>query len=180
MKRDTQFDEKLFLRAFVEAEPALRAYARSLLPNWDAVDETMQEASVVMWKKIRDLAAEGDFLPWAKTVLRFEALKTRRRHARDRHVFCDDLVDLLAREGQDDSERFVLRQKALESCLGLLSQEHRDLVMAPYQHSGAIVKLATHTGRTVNSLYKRLARVRLGLRRCVEGKLAAPATEGGW
>ena len=89
---DSSFDDSMFLREFVKHQPALRAYARALLPDWNAVDEAIQEASVVMWRKIDQLKSENDFLPWAKTVLRFEALKARRKFARDRHVFNDDAL----------------------------------------------------------------------------------------
>ena len=64
-----------FLQAFVSHEDALRSYARSLLPNWVVVDEVIQEASVVMWKKFDQLDSTDGFLPWAKVIVRFEALK---------------------------------------------------------------------------------------------------------
>mgnify|MGYP001801209965 CR=1 FL=1 len=57
--------EETSLRGFVEHEDILRAYARSLLPLWEAVGEVMQEASVVMWRKLDQLRNESEFLPWA-------------------------------------------------------------------------------------------------------------------
>ena len=95
MSEDSLLNDSMFLREFVKHESALRAYARALLPDWNAVDEAIQEASVVMWRKIDQLKSENDFLPWAKTVLRFEALKVRRKFARDRHVFNDELIEEL-------------------------------------------------------------------------------------
>ncbi len=69
--------ESDFLRLFVRNEEALRASARALLPTWEAVDEVMQEASVVMWKKLAQLGSADGFLPWAKVIVRFEALRLR-------------------------------------------------------------------------------------------------------
>ena len=37
---------------------------------------------------------ETEFLKWSQVVCRFEALKCRRRKARDRHVFSEDLLEL--------------------------------------------------------------------------------------
>ncbi len=65
MPEPRHLPESDFLRLFVKHEEALRAFARVLLPTWEAVDEVMQEASVVMWKKLAQLEAADDLLPWA-------------------------------------------------------------------------------------------------------------------
>lgn len=178
MPEDRVFDERQFLRVFVKHEGSIRAYGRSLLPNWDAVEEAMQEASVIMWRKIGQLQSEDDFLPWAKVILRYEALKLRRKYARDRHVFSDNLIEMLAKEGLEQIESFEHRQKAMEECLQGLSMPHRELVLAPYVADNAVTEIAERSGRTVNSLYKLLGRLRLKLRRCVEERLGLSAMEG--
>ena len=154
MSDDSSYDDSMFLREFVKHEPALRAYARALLPDWNAVDEAIQEASVVMWRKIDQLQSENDFLPWAKTVLRFEALKQRRKFARDKHVFNDELIQVLANEELDDETPFTSMQEALGGCLDKMSPSNRELVMAPYHAEQAVTDIAEKSGRTVNSLYK--------------------------
>ncbi len=65
--------EAEFMRLFVACEPELRAFLRTLLPTWEAVDDVLQEASVVMWKKLDQLEDEQGFLPWAKVIVRFKA-----------------------------------------------------------------------------------------------------------
>ena len=82
---DESPSEEKFLRVFLQNEDDLRSYCRALLPTWEAVDEAMQEASVVMWRKLGQLRKESEFLPWAKVIVRFESLKARRTFARDRH-----------------------------------------------------------------------------------------------
>ncbi|WP_372725002.1 sigma factor, partial [Novipirellula sp.] len=52
-----------FMRLFIKHEPALRAFARSILPDWHLVDDTLQEASVTMWEKLGQLHDEAGFLP---------------------------------------------------------------------------------------------------------------------
>lgn len=60
-----QLSEGEFMRLFVKHEPALKAFARSLLPDWTAVDDALQEASVTMWEKLGQLRDADGFLPWA-------------------------------------------------------------------------------------------------------------------
>lgn len=165
--------ESDFLRLFVKSEEALRALARVLLPTWEAVDEVMQEASVVMWKKLGQLESADGFLPWAKVIVRFEALRLRRDHARDRHVFSDAVFELLAVESADVPEaRWERERAALRDCLSQLKPPHRELVLAPYAGDGRVTRLAEQSGRSVNSLYKLLGRLREKLLQCVEAKLA--------
>ena len=178
MSDDSSYDDSMFLREFVKHEPALRAYARALLPDWNAVDEAIQEASVVMWRKIDQLKSENDFLPWAKTVLRFEALKTRRKFARDKHVFNDDLIEVLAHEELEDDTPFASMREALDGCLNKMSPSNRDLVMAPYHADEAVTEIAEKSGRTVNSLYKLLGRIRLKLRQCIEDVIGPDQARG--
>ncbi len=169
--------EAEFMRLFVAHEPELRAFLRTLLPTWEAVDDVLQEASVVMWKKLDQLEDEDGFLPWAKVIVRFKALQARRTFARDRLVLSEETVALLAEEALElGSDQVGRERKALDTCLQKLSDEHRKLVLLPYREPGGLTELAQRTDRSANSLYKLLGRLREKLRLCVERELIA---EGG-
>ena len=168
-------DER-FLRLFVTHEAALRAYARALVPTWDAVDEVIQEASLVIWRKLDQLETPDGFLPWAKVIVRFEALRARRNFARDRLVFSEELMTKLAESTDEpDAEELVLEKAALQRCLCKLSPTNQELLLAPYGGSGKIKELAGQSPRTVNSFYKLLGRLRAKLQHCVERELAMAA-----
>lgn len=172
MPESTPIAEGDFLRLFVKHEEALRSYARVLLPTWESVDEVMQESSVIMWKKLAQLDVAENFLPWAKVIVRFEAMRLRRDHARDRHVFGDAVIELLAREAVEVPEdRWQQERELLQQCLQELVPHHRELVLAPYGGEGRVTRLSEETGRTINSLYKLLGRLREKLALCVESKM---------
>ena len=163
-----------FLRLFVRHEQALRAYARVMVPNWDAVDEVIQEASVVMWRKLDLLDSHDNFLPWAKVIVRFEALRARRNFARDRLVFSEELLSMLADEVAETEDDELVREKAiLNRCFKKLSPANQELVLAPYAGSGRVKELAEKSGRSANSLYKLLGRLRAKLQGCIESELSS-------
>ena len=166
--------ESDFLRIFMRHENALRAFARGLLPTWDAVDEVLQESSVVMWRKLAQLDSAEHFLPWAKMIVRLEALRLRRNFSRDRLVFGDAVIELLATEAEQIGDDVWERERgALINCLAQLPAHHRQLVLAPYASDGGVTRFAESTERTVNSLYKLIGRLREKLMRCVEDKLTS-------
>lgn len=164
--------EETFIRLFIEHETLLRAYTRCLLPSWDAVDEVMQEASVVMWKKISQLDDPVHFKIWAKMILRYETLRYRRSKGRDRHVFVEEVYDLLAREDlEDDKSAPEELLKFLKICLKKMKPAYQELVLAPYKGSGYVKQLAEQEGRSPGSLYKLLCKLRRQLFECMSDQL---------
>ena len=173
-RSDLEFDE-----LFAQYESAFRAYARGLLPSWDAVDEVIQSASLVMWKKLDQLDMAEGFLPWGRCVVRFEAQKYCRTKARDAHVFDSDLLEILATHQEErNGPDLVQEQAALEVCLEQVNDSTRQLVLAPYQGHGFLTRLAEASGRTRNSLYKQIRRIRAKLEQCVQKRLEGLQPEG--
>ncbi len=167
-------DEGRFLTLFLRHERELAAIARAFLADWDAVDDVLQEASLVMWRKISQLESDDEFLTWAKVILRFGILKARRLHARRRWVLDEELMSRIMDESgdQEDSVRHD-RQLAIQECLRSFSREHQKLLLAPHTSRGGVLALAEASGSTSNSLYKRIARLRVKLHDCVVQRLSS-------
>ncbi|MDA8745221.1 sigma-70 family RNA polymerase sigma factor [Rubripirellula amarantea] len=162
-----------FLSLFIRHERELAGLARVMVPSWDAADDVLQESSVVMWRKIDQLQADEEFLNWAKVIVRFEALKHRRKLSRDRLVLSDELVSLIASEDiEQPCEHVADRRSAVQECLSEFSFEHRQLLLSPYRYTGGAAELAEQTGVSANSVYKKLGRLRSKLRSCVDRRLS--------
>lgn len=162
------------LRLFAVHNRALRAYSRMILPSIDPVDDVMQEASVVIWEKQDQLRHEDEFLPWAKTIVRNISFRHRRKLVRDRHVFDDGLVErLLTEEDQEHSgeDQTGDEYSAMMSCLNKMSEDRKQLILAPYRSPGAVKEIAEQSNRSPNSLYKLLQRLRIKLMHCIEKEL---------
>lgn len=171
---ETPADHEAFLRLFSRFEGNLRALVASLIPSWDGVDEVMQEASVVLWRKFDQFDPKGEdssFLSWAFMIARYEVLKYRRRRATDRLQLSDDVFDLLADEAASVAEQQREREQALKECVQNLEVRQGNLVRAIYEDGVAIKDVAVQVGRTPSGLYKALARIRDRLAACVRAKL---------
>jgi RNA polymerase sigma-70 factor (ECF subfamily) len=164
-----------FLRLWTHHEPELRAFVRACLPRAEDVDEVMQETSLVAWRKFATLAEMSQFARWACVIARFEMLKFRRAHARDRLVLDEDIVEKLAEEGAEEMPLRHQQLEALDGCIAKLPRERRELALAAYASGISMKGLAAQIGRTEGSLYQLLARIRQELLRCVEHTLAREA-----
>ena len=171
-----ELSEPAFLSLLVKHEPALRAYARSLLPDWDLVDEALQEASVTMWQKRGQLKDREGFVPWAQVILRFKCLRQVENLRSRLPLLSDTLLQTLSdrRESQSASAAKAWGQ-ALHQCLNQFSAEHRELLLAPHCSTYSVVDLAERRNKTVNSLYKMLGRLRAQLAECVRLRISAEA-----
>lgn len=166
--------EAEFMRLFLRHEPVLRGYARTILPDWESVDDALQEASVTMWQKLGQLESADGFLPWGKVIVRYKCLQAIDRLRRERPLLSDEVLRLLADEAeQTDAAAFATHRKALNTCLAEFSGPHQELLMAPYGDPGRVKELANQAGKSANAFYKLLGRLREKLTVCVQSRLAA-------
>lgn len=167
-----------FVALFAHHEPDLRRFIRSLLPSHRDADEVLQQAAIVIWRKFDQFDPETNFMKWACVVARFEALAYRRKMARDRLVFREDVFDLIAEEGAEEHEQRAAEERALESCLEELPAKQRDFVTLAYTRGVKVVDLARRAGATPEAFYMRLNRIRRSLMQCIEGRLHPTRTPG--
>lgn len=171
------------MRLYASHELNVRAFVTSLLPNWEGVDEVMQESSLVMWKKFDQFDPDrpnSKFIDWAFMIARYEVLRYRRKKAIDRLVFSEDVYELLAAEAQEMAAERQPEQRlqALRSCSEKLDQGQRDLLQTAYADGVSIKDAAETVGRTPTGLYKALARIRRNLRRCIDLTLSEAKARG--
>lgn len=171
-----ELTESALLALLVKHEPALRAYARSLVPDWDLVDEALQEASVTMWEKRSQLESREGFVPWARVILRFKCLRQLEKLRSRRPLLSDKMLETLAERGESRSvEDLTARARALHACLSQFSAEDRELLLAPHCSTYTVVDLAERRNKSANSLYKLLGRLREQLFDCIRLRTAAEA-----
>ena len=168
---DSQRHES-FLRLFAEHEPAVRALVRSMLPRREDARDVMQETAVVLWRKFGEFDPARDFRKWAFGVARMEVLAYVRDHARDRHVFGTEVLELLEKEMVESGSQLEVQREALDECMQKLPEPQRSLVHAAYGPGVRMEALAQKRGQTAMALYKTLHRIRLALIECTQRVLA--------
>jgi RNA polymerase sigma-70 factor (ECF subfamily) len=165
---------EVFVQRFAHHEPDLRRFIRSLLPTWTAVDEVVQQSAIVIWRKFDQYDPDTNFMKWACVIARFEALAYRRKMARDRLVFREDILELMADEGTEEIDSRQAEHEALESCLREMPEKQRRLLTLAYTPGVKVAELAKEAGSTAAAFYMRLSRLRRGLAKCVESKTLQP------
>ncbi len=161
-----------FVLLFTRSQPALLSYVLSMLPRWSDAEDVVQQTSLVLWRKFDEFQPGTDFVSWACQIAKYKVLNYRRQIGRDRHVFCEALLHVLADEGVADLERLEAERHALRQCLNRLDRSERDLIEQCYAEGSVIKQVAERRGDLPSRLYKRLDRIRAALLRCIEAALA--------
>ncbi len=150
----------------------LHRYILSLLPDRMLADDVAQETNLVLWRKAAEYKPAEPFLPWALTIAWYQVKAARRDAGRDRHVFDDSLVEILAAEHREADPAEGELEQALDRCLRELPEKQRQLILARYAPGASVQDLAAERNQTPTALSLALMRIRKALEGCVERKLA--------
>lgn len=170
MDRKKEHDE--FVLLVIESQSRLYAYIRSLLLDNDRSRDVLQQTNLVLLEKESEFERGTNFGAWACKVAFYEVLADRRRRHRDKHLFSDELLSLVALRAAETTERFDERAVALEGCLEKLASKQRDLLYERYHPGGSVSSLAEKLGKSSSAVSAMLYRIRTSLMGCIERKLA--------
>ena len=167
-------DSDEFVRLMTEHQGRLFAYILSLLGDPDAANDVLQETNVVLWRDNKEFRLGTNFKAWSFRIAHFQVMAWRQRQIRDRFVFEDDMIEVLAFAARDADETFDARQKLVTGCLEKLQPAHREMVRRRYAANMPLQVIAADRGMTANAVMQALFRIRQSLMQCV-----ARYSEGG-
>jgi RNA polymerase sigma-70 factor (ECF subfamily) len=158
----------------------LYAYIHSLVRDLNDADDLFQQTTLILWKKFAEFDAARSFFSWACGIARLEVANFLRGRGRQRLYFSDDL-NLLLIEAQADvpDEELECRRDALARCVEKLRQRDRELLQECYGGAAGVHEAAGRRGRSTQSVYNSLRRIRRALFECI-GRTLERESRPGW
>lgn len=166
-----QRDSPEFVCLLTEVQSVLESYVRVLVPDHAAARDIVQETNLTIWNKADEFELGTNFAAWAARIAYFEVLKYRRRAGREKLVFDDEVVHLLADRNAELLEHHKERNAALQECLQFLSAENRSLLKLRYVEGTPVKEIAQLNGKSQGSVSQLLYRIRESLNHCISRKL---------
>jgi RNA polymerase sigma-70 factor (ECF subfamily) len=163
-----------FLRLFLRNERRVYAYILTLVPNRADADDILQEASLVMWDKFDDRHPPDDFAAWGCRIAYFKVLDFYKKGRRARVRFSQAMLERVAETAVEQAAALQLdeRRDALAGCLEKLPPRDQDLLARRFAPGATTQSAAAAVGRSVDAVYKALAKIRQALFDCVTRTLA--------
>jgi RNA polymerase sigma-70 factor, ECF subfamily len=157
-----------FIDLFLKAEPRVYAYIRSQVPHRSDAEDVLQETATVLWSKFAGFAPGTDFLAWAYQVARFKVQHYHEKQARQRRLFSQAMVELVAAKAEAMAGELSDLETLLIECMMRLSAADRDVVQRCYGNNVTVANVADELGRPVNTIKSVLKRARLNLFECIQ------------
>ncbi len=166
-KRDRVFSEVLKYRV------ELTAYARSLLGNYAAAEDAVQQAMLVVLRKYDQFEEGSSALAWCRAIVRLEVLRIKQQRQREQSLaerLLDDAIDAAFEEShamrravESDSWR-----QALENCLERVPPQGRAVLKSRFVEEMSYQQIGDRVGMTLEAVRKSLFRLKKQVRACVE------------
>ena len=164
-----------FVQLFSRSQRKVYLFILSQVANPFDAEDILQETNLVIWKKYTSFEPGTNFSAWACQIARYEVLKSRERKYRDKLLFSDEFVSIIATEVELNAELLERRRDALVKCIRRLRPGDRELIQKRYTPGENGKGLAKTLGRPANSVYQSLGRIRRSLYECINRTLAAEA-----
>lgn len=159
-------------RLWTLAQPVVSAFVTSVVRDFTARDDVLQEVAVAVMESLDRYDANRPFTAWALGIAQNQVRLYLRRWQRERLVFDDELIANLASAFEATTPERLRPLDFLKDCLGGLPGRARDLCHLRYAQDLKPATIAESVGMTANSVAKALQRIRDQLRDCIEQKAA--------
>jgi RNA polymerase sigma-70 factor (ECF subfamily) len=161
-----------FVELFLANQHRIYRFVAAAVPRWVEAEEIFQQTCLTVWERWEQFDQQQDFACWASGI----AMNHLRNHVRKKQshqvLFDDDMLEQLVVVQTEHQSLLDDMQSALTECLEKLSVEDRRLLQQSYIDEVSIKSLAESEGRTPNSLYKVLRRIRRVLYDCTTRAVA--------
>src|SRR6185295_2066926 len=121
-----------FVELMTQHQGRLYGYILSLSGDPDAANDVLQEANIVLWKQSGQFMPGSNFKAWAFRIAHFQFMAFRQKRLRDKVLFSNELLSMLASEAKDIDDRHEERAAALERCLELMPPRSREAIRLRY------------------------------------------------
>jgi RNA polymerase sigma-70 factor (ECF subfamily) len=146
--------------------PRLRRYARALAGNRVLADDLVQDTMERGWRKLATWRRGSDMRAWLFGIMHNVYVDQMRKPALVTEVL-DENVTVPSTDG-GETQRLEMRD--LESALGLLPDEQREVMLLVALEEMTYAEVAATLGIPVGTVMSRLARGRERLRAAMEGR----------
>ncbi|SMP73367.1 RNA polymerase sigma-70 factor, Rhodopirellula/Verrucomicrobium family [Neorhodopirellula lusitana] len=157
------------LKTMLSSQSALLAYAHSMLQDYSAAEDVVQNVFLIVARKYEDFEEGTSIVAWCRPMVRFEVLKYLRNSKREQTVedrVLQNAMDAAFDEQQTDDLNF--RMEYLRNCLAKLPSKRRELLRLRYQDQAGYLSIAEALGISLETVRKSLFRARHSLRNCVD------------
>ncbi len=161
-----------FIPLFTKNQGKIYNFILMMVPNASDADDLMQETATVMWTKFNTYKEGTNFSAWAVRIAHFRVLYFYRRQKNAYVRFTGELLDKVTKQAVVSFKQKDSRIETLNQCMDELKSKDWELVQMRYEQEIVPKMIAKRVGRSVECIYKSMARIHNSLLLCIRKKIA--------
>jgi RNA polymerase sigma-70 factor, ECF subfamily len=160
-------NDRGFMGRLVPLQSRLYRFVASLVAHRSDAEDLFQKTCLTAWEQRAAHDPSKDLFPWLCGIARNHVRHHFRSRSRGLLHLAPDVVEQLADQQLRETAREERRQQALDGCLGKLAAADRALLEGYYRDERPVRDVAASLGRSPDSVFKLLQRLRGALYDCV-------------
>ncbi len=148
---------------FERYERSVQAVALSILGDFHAAQDTVQESFLTAYKKLGGLRNSSSFGPWVRKIARRKALEIK-RNVQKRDDAKQHITSTVVNDGEIDKANHELLYAVLQ-----LPEHERTVVMLRYFDNHSTKTISEITGRSIGTVTMQLSRAHARLYKLLKG-----------
>ena len=168
-----RLDAEQLAANWAKVQPQVAGYISSLVRDYHDADDLVQTVAAIVVRKRDEYDPQKAFVGWVLSIARLEVLNFRRKAARDRHQFSEDVVELISDTYERVTTNHSSRREALLACLKRLKDRARKAIGLRYSDGLMPAEIGERMGITTNAATVMIHRARKSLRECIENRLSS-------
>jgi RNA polymerase sigma-70 factor (ECF subfamily) len=158
---------RLFIKLYLANERRIYGFVRALIPNWNDVDDIIQETASVMWSKFDQFEKGTNFSAWALKIAHNQVLNYCKSRKKDRLCFSETALEGIANKSMHHVQNTDERLSLLRICLQKLQAAELSLIQMRYEPGGSTKSVSQQTGKNLHVLYRHLNKIHAKLLMCI-------------
>lgn len=152
-------------------QPQVTAYLSSIVRDHHDTEDLLQRTAAAAAEKYSDYDQTRPFIGWVLGLARIEIMRYRQSRQRDRMVFSDDVMNLLAEANEESTQELMEMREYLEDCINKLQGKPRQIMEVFYLKQLSLLEISRKFNMKLNAVKVALHRARVALRNCMEKSL---------
>jgi len=170
---EESLDQESVARHLLQQRVELTAYIQSIVRSIHMAEDVFQDVCVRAIKRHETFTDRTHLSKWSRRVARNRSIDALRRKENQAIVLNEEVLELLENdwpesEPEETSESIV----ALRKCMDKMTPYSREILRLRYMEGLAGTQLADTLNRKVDTIYKALTRIHIGLRDCVQRRMS--------
>ena len=142
-------------------------------------EDVFQDVCIKALKQKDPFNDEAHVRRWARRVARNRAIDLIRKKGKQAILLDEEILELIEQEWPEDRPQEThVKITALKACIEKLTPYSKEIINLRYIEGLGGIEVAEILNRKVDTIYKALARLHVGLRECIQKRMKKLAKGG--